>query len=150
MWNLNVLFHLQSSRGDNVNLIHALSGVEFFPGINIYTFLIFSWPLFLYFNNDYISNKYIRYLNVYVIAEVLHLLVTGPRWIAYGQIFRVPLYIILAIYLNQYIGLFNIENKDLKPALKFIDQLSVRRNFLPPFKLAKGCKGILIFTPPSL
>ena len=120
MWNLNVLFHLQSSRGDNVNLIHALSGVEFFPGINIYTFLIFSWPLFLYFNNDYISNKYIRYLNVYVIAEVLHLLVTGPRWIAYGQIFRVPLYIILAIYLNQYIGLFNIENKDLKPALKFI------------------------------
>jgi hypothetical protein len=33
--NLNILFHLRSSRVEGVNLLYAISGVEFFPGLNL-------------------------------------------------------------------------------------------------------------------
>jgi len=101
--NLNVLFHLQSSRENGVNLLNAISGVEFFPGLNLYLAIFLIWPLFLFKHRDYLKNKNIIYLNSYLIGEVIHLILTGPRWIAYGQIIRIPLMIVLCVLLDRYL-----------------------------------------------
>ncbi len=100
--NLNILFHLQSSRVEGVNLLFAISGVEFFPGLNLYLFIFLLWPVFLLRYKNYLKNKYIIYLNSYILGELIHLILTGPRWIAYGQIMRIPLMIILCIYLDRF------------------------------------------------
>ena len=100
--NLNILFHLQSSRVESVNLLYAISGVEFFPGLNLYLFIFLLWPIFLLRYKNYLKNKNIIYLNSYILGELLHLILTGPRWIAYGQIMRIPLMIILCIYLDRF------------------------------------------------
>ena len=100
--NLNILFHLQSSRAESVNLLYAISGVEFFPGLNLYLFIFLLWPIFLLRFKNYLKNKNIIYLNSYILGELLHLILTGPRWIAYGQIMRIPLMIILCIYLDKF------------------------------------------------
>ena len=101
--NLNVLFHLQSSRENGVNLLNAISGVEFFPGLNLYLAIFLIWPLFLFKHRGYLKNKNIIYLNSYLIGEVIHLILTGPRWIAYGQIIRIPLMIVLCVLLDRYL-----------------------------------------------
>lgn len=100
--NLNILFHLQSSRVEGVNLLYAISGVEFFPGLNLYLFIFLLWPIFLLKYKNYLKNKNIIYLNSYILGELFHLILTGPRWIAYGQIMRIPLMIILCIYLDRF------------------------------------------------
>ena len=75
--NLNVLFHLQSSRENGVNLLNAISGVEFFPGLNLYLAIFLIWPLFLFKHRGYLKNKNIIYLNSYLIGEVIHLIFNG-------------------------------------------------------------------------
>jgi hypothetical protein len=100
LWNLNILFHLNSSRNQKVNIFSAISGVEFFPSINIYLVLFFIWLFFSYINPKLLKRKEILILNAYIIGEIFHLFLTGPRWIAYGQIFRVPLMIVLCVLLK--------------------------------------------------
>ena len=109
LWNLNILFHLNSSRNQKVNIFSAISGVEFFPSINIYLVLFFIWLFFSYINPKLLKRKEILILNAYIIGEIFHLFLTGPRWIAYGQIFRVPLMIVLCVLLNKYIQIIKIE-----------------------------------------
>lgn len=109
LWNLNILFHLNSSRNEGVNILHAISGVEFFPGINVYIMLFFMWVIYVFKNRNFHKKVEILILNVYILGEILHLLLSGPRWIAYGQIMRVPLMIVLCVFIDHYLELTGIK-----------------------------------------
>jgi len=137
--NLNILFHIQSSREGGVNLLNAISGVEFFPGLNLYTALFLIWPVFLFKYSYYLNNKNIIYLNAYLTGEVLHLILTGPRWIAYGQVMRIPLMIILCIYCNKF--LINLEINKTFNNFKY----EVLASLLMPIVLTAFIGGPIIF-----
>lgn len=112
LWNLNILFHLNSSRNQGVNILYAISGVEFFPSINVYIILFSIWIIYVAINRNFLKRTEILVLNIYLLGEVSHLLLTGPRWIAYGQILRVPLMIVLCVFID-----------------KFLDSVKIKDNF---------------------